>query len=234
MSDIQRVGVVGSGLMGSGIAEVSARAGLDVIVVEVNADAAEAAQGRIATSLARGVKSGKLTRGGPRRRAGAHPVHHGHRRVRRPAVRGRGGRRERADQDRRLHRARQGREGRGRHLRVQHLVDPDHEAGHGHRPARAGHRRALLQPGAGAEARRDRAVAADRRHHAGPCGGVRARHARQGGDPLAGPRRVRGQRAADPLPAVVDPDARVRLRVAPTTSTTAWCSAARTRWARCA
>lgn len=61
MSDIQRVGVVGSGLMGSGIAEVSARAGLDVIVAEVNVDAAAAAQGRIASSLARGVKSGKLS-----------------------------------------------------------------------------------------------------------------------------------------------------------------------------
>ncbi|HEX8864974.1 MAG TPA: 3-hydroxyacyl-CoA dehydrogenase NAD-binding domain-containing protein, partial [Lentzea sp.] len=61
MSDIQRVGVVGSGLMGSGIAEVSARAGLDVIVAEVNADAATAAQARIASSLARGVKAGKLS-----------------------------------------------------------------------------------------------------------------------------------------------------------------------------
>ena len=61
MSDIQRVGVVGSGLMGSGIAEVSARAGLDVIVAEVNASASEAAQARIASSLARGVKSGKLS-----------------------------------------------------------------------------------------------------------------------------------------------------------------------------
>jgi 3-hydroxybutyryl-CoA dehydrogenase len=47
--------------MGSGIAEVSARAGLDVIVAEVNVDAAAAAQGRIASSLARGVKSGKLS-----------------------------------------------------------------------------------------------------------------------------------------------------------------------------
>jgi 3-hydroxybutyryl-CoA dehydrogenase len=47
--------------MGSGIAEVSARAGLDVIVAEVNASAAEAAQGRIASSLARGVKAGKLS-----------------------------------------------------------------------------------------------------------------------------------------------------------------------------
>ncbi|MDT7786408.1 MAG: 3-hydroxybutyryl-CoA dehydrogenase [Pseudonocardiales bacterium] len=61
MSDIQRVGVVGSGLMGSGIAEVSARAGLDVIVAEVNASASEAAKARIASSLARGVKSGKLS-----------------------------------------------------------------------------------------------------------------------------------------------------------------------------
>ena len=35
MSQIERVGVVGCGLMGSGIAEVCARAGLDVIVREV-------------------------------------------------------------------------------------------------------------------------------------------------------------------------------------------------------
>ena len=39
MSDIQRVGVVGCGLMGSGIAEVCARAGLDVVVREINESA---------------------------------------------------------------------------------------------------------------------------------------------------------------------------------------------------
>ncbi|HWO67956.1 MAG TPA: 3-hydroxybutyryl-CoA dehydrogenase [Umezawaea sp.] len=61
MSDIQRVGVVGSGLMGSGIAEVCARAGLDVLIAEVNVDATEAAKARIATSLGRGVRSGKLS-----------------------------------------------------------------------------------------------------------------------------------------------------------------------------
>ncbi|MBP2337140.1 3-hydroxybutyryl-CoA dehydrogenase [Saccharothrix coeruleofusca] len=61
MSDIQRVGVVGSGLMGSGIAEVCARAGLDVLIAEVSADATEAAQARIASSLGRGVRSGKLS-----------------------------------------------------------------------------------------------------------------------------------------------------------------------------
>jgi 3-hydroxybutyryl-CoA dehydrogenase len=60
-SDIQRVGVVGCGLMGSGIAEVCSRAGLDVIVREINAGAAEAGQKRLTNSLDRGVRSGKLT-----------------------------------------------------------------------------------------------------------------------------------------------------------------------------
>ena len=60
MSDIERVGVVGSGLMGSGIAEVCARAGLDVVVREVDAGAAEAGLHRLTTSLDRGVRSGKL------------------------------------------------------------------------------------------------------------------------------------------------------------------------------
>ncbi len=60
MSDITRVGVVGCGLMGSGIAEVCARAGLDVMVKEIDAAAAEAGQKRIVGSLDRGVRSGKL------------------------------------------------------------------------------------------------------------------------------------------------------------------------------
>jgi len=58
---IERVGVVGGGLMGSGIAEVCARAGLDVIVREVDDDAVAAARGRIDNSLSRAVRSGKLT-----------------------------------------------------------------------------------------------------------------------------------------------------------------------------
>lgn len=47
--------------MGSGIAEVCARAGLDVVVREVDATAAEAGLARLTTSLDRGVRSGKLT-----------------------------------------------------------------------------------------------------------------------------------------------------------------------------
>ena len=60
MSQITRVGVVGSGLMGSGIAEVCARADLDVLVTEVDVAAAEAGQRRLAKSLDRALTSGKL------------------------------------------------------------------------------------------------------------------------------------------------------------------------------
>ncbi len=58
---IERVGVVGCGLMGSGIAEVCARAGLDVMVREINEEAAEAGRGRLVKSLDRGLSAGKMT-----------------------------------------------------------------------------------------------------------------------------------------------------------------------------
>lgn len=57
---IERVGVVGCGLMGSGIAEVSARAGLDVVVVDVSDVAVKAGRERIESSLANAVRRGKL------------------------------------------------------------------------------------------------------------------------------------------------------------------------------
>jgi 3-hydroxybutyryl-CoA dehydrogenase len=57
---MQKVGVVGGGLMGSGIAEVCARAGLDVIVVESTEASAEAAKGRMAKSLERAESKGKI------------------------------------------------------------------------------------------------------------------------------------------------------------------------------
>jgi len=56
-----RVGVVGCGLMGSGIAEVSARAGRDVVVVESDAVAAERGLARIERSLTTAVDRGKLS-----------------------------------------------------------------------------------------------------------------------------------------------------------------------------
>ncbi len=61
MSDsFEHIGVVGSGLMGSGITEVCARAGLDVMVVEVDSQAAERGRSRIESSLATAVRRGKL------------------------------------------------------------------------------------------------------------------------------------------------------------------------------
>ena len=61
MDEIERVGVVGGGLMGAGIAEVCARAGRHVVVREVDPSAAEAALARITKSLDRGARSGKLS-----------------------------------------------------------------------------------------------------------------------------------------------------------------------------
>jgi 3-hydroxybutyryl-CoA dehydrogenase len=60
---IERVGVVGAGLMGAGIAEVSARAGIDVTVCDINDAAVAAGRSRIETSLGRAVKAGKLDDG---------------------------------------------------------------------------------------------------------------------------------------------------------------------------
>lgn len=58
--EVARVGVVGCGLMGSGIAEVSARAGLDVVVVEADELAVEAGRARVEASLGHAVRRGKL------------------------------------------------------------------------------------------------------------------------------------------------------------------------------
>ncbi len=59
--DIKTVGVVGCGQMGSGIAEVSARAGYNVIAREVNEEFLNKGLKAIQGSLDRGVQKGKLT-----------------------------------------------------------------------------------------------------------------------------------------------------------------------------
>jgi 3-hydroxybutyryl-CoA dehydrogenase len=58
--EIERVGVVGAGLMGAGIAEVVAKAGVDVIICDINDAAVAAGRSRIEQSLERAVKAGKL------------------------------------------------------------------------------------------------------------------------------------------------------------------------------
>jgi 3-hydroxybutyryl-CoA dehydrogenase len=60
MSEIRTVAVVGSGLMGSGIAEVAARSGYETLVREVDERLLEQGLGRIRKSLDRAVEKGKL------------------------------------------------------------------------------------------------------------------------------------------------------------------------------
>jgi 3-hydroxybutyryl-CoA dehydrogenase len=55
-----RVGVIGGGLMGSGIAEVCARSGVDVTVVEVDEERMEQTRAKIDKSLDRAASAGRL------------------------------------------------------------------------------------------------------------------------------------------------------------------------------
>src|SRR5205809_2565023 len=58
---IQRVGVVGFGQMGSGIAQVCAQAGFDTLVREVDQSFIDKGFARVDSSLARMVKGGRST-----------------------------------------------------------------------------------------------------------------------------------------------------------------------------
>ncbi|WP_236239500.1 3-hydroxyacyl-CoA dehydrogenase family protein [Streptomyces sp. CC228A] len=58
---VSSVGVAGSGTMASGIAEVFAKAGYDVVLAARSPEKAEAAKARIAKSLARSVDKGRMT-----------------------------------------------------------------------------------------------------------------------------------------------------------------------------
>src|SRR3954452_312537 len=59
MSEIKKVGVVGMGLMGHGIAQVAAQAGFDVVVREVSDEVAAKGMAKIDKQLARAVEKGK-------------------------------------------------------------------------------------------------------------------------------------------------------------------------------
>ena len=135
---IERVGVVGCGLMGSGIAEVCARAGLGVIGPRGRRRRRRGrpAPGHRQPRPRRAL--GQADRGGARRRASASSTG-------RPTWPtwpiatwwSRPWSRTRRSKTEVFARARQGDRARRRHPRLQHLVHPDHEAGHGHRAARS-------------------------------------------------------------------------------------------------
>src|SRR4051794_5741712 len=61
MAEIKKVGVLGCGLMGHGIAQVSAQAGYEVVVREVSDDVATKGIGKIEKQLARAVEKERST-----------------------------------------------------------------------------------------------------------------------------------------------------------------------------
>jgi 3-hydroxybutyryl-CoA dehydrogenase len=61
MVDIRRVGILGSGIMGAGLAEVAAKAGYDVIVRSRTKAAAEAMVANIDKGFAKAIERGKAT-----------------------------------------------------------------------------------------------------------------------------------------------------------------------------
>ncbi|WP_433175338.1 3-hydroxybutyryl-CoA dehydrogenase [Actinoallomurus sp. CA-150999] len=60
-ASLDKVGVVGLGTMGAGIAEVLARSGLDVVGIEVGDEALKRGRGHLESSTGRAVKRGKLS-----------------------------------------------------------------------------------------------------------------------------------------------------------------------------
>ncbi len=162
---IKTVGIVGSGIMGSGIAEVAAKAGLRgraALAQQATADAMVAGAREVARpSRSSGASSSDDDRDAILGRVTAtdHLA-----RPRRLRPRDRVGRRGPRRQEGAVRRARPDRQGR-RHPRHQHLDAAGRRDGRGHAAARPGVRHPLLQPGADDEAGRDRPAAHRQRRH---------------------------------------------------------------------
>ena len=186
---ISTLGIVGSGIMGSGIAEVAAKAGIDVILRSRQQATADAMVASLEKSLAKQVERGKLEE---TRRQGDRGAGHRHRRPPRPArlrprarVGGGGPRREEGA----VHPARRHREARGAsspptpppcRWSSWPMATERPDAGGGH---------PLLQPGADDEPRRGHRAADRRRRDRRRRQGVRHR-LRQGRRRGQGPRRL--------------------------------------------
>ncbi|MCH8520361.1 3-hydroxyacyl-CoA dehydrogenase NAD-binding domain-containing protein [Glycocaulis sp.] len=62
-SDVRKIGVIGAGFMGAGIATVSAQAGIEVVLIDVNQEGADKGKQHAVDFFAKGVKRGKITEG---------------------------------------------------------------------------------------------------------------------------------------------------------------------------
>ena len=61
MTENETVGIVGAGLMGTGIAEVTAAAGYPTVVVKATPGGTDSARSRVEKSLGKQVEKGKLS-----------------------------------------------------------------------------------------------------------------------------------------------------------------------------
>lgn len=59
--EVNKIAVIGAGFMGAGIATVSAQAGIEVVLIDVDQDGADKGKAHVAAHFAKGVKRGKLT-----------------------------------------------------------------------------------------------------------------------------------------------------------------------------
>ena len=213
---IERVGVVGAGLMGSGIAEVCARGGADVIVCETDAKTSAAGpRSASRTSLARAVRSGKLDEAGSDvvlgRVVGSPPT---------SAISPTVSSWSRPSSSRSTRSSTCSRtldkilDERRRDPRVEHVVDPDHEA----RDGDAAVPRTCSGCTSSTRCRCSTSWSSSRRSSRARSPPTASRTSSptklgQAGHPLAGPRRLHRELPVRAVRALRDPDARVRLRV---------------------
>ena len=149
-----KVAVIGAGMMGAGIAYVSAKAGMEVVLKDVNLDAAEKGKAYSEKLLAKQLEKGRTTQEKVDEFLGRitptddYADLEGCRHRRRGRVRVRraqalGVRRARADGQA------------GRAARLQHVDAADHRSGRGRQASGGLHRHPLLQPGRQDAAGRD-------------------------------------------------------------------------------
>ena len=155
---IRKIGVIGAGQMGNGIAHVAALAGMDVLLNDISADRINAGLATINGNLTRQVSRKLISEEDRQAALDAHRAGRHARQARRLRSRHRVGDREGGGQAQDLRRSLPAPEGR-RDRRHQHVVDLDHAACRLDRPAGEIHRHSLHESGAG-----DGAGRADPRH----------------------------------------------------------------------
>ena len=157
---IKKVGVVGCGLMGHGIAQVAAQAGYDVVVREVSQEKLDSGLGKIKKQLARAVEKGRMEQSQADEVIGRIKADARLRRLRRLRPRDRGDHGGPRGEARDVAGARPDRQAGGA-VRDQHVVARRDRPGGGDEAPGALPRPPLLQPRPGDAAARGRAVDLD-------------------------------------------------------------------------